>query len=130
MPTAIFSGRYVSLSAASTSSEGRGSSGFGVKRACSKKRSRFSFPEASQGDSLQTIVTGIDEDEDIAASRVRSWWSDVLGERIVMELLVHHDPHTDAVPAHHGQEHLVTLDEPSLAHRHLLGPAEKSRLRL
>jgi hypothetical protein len=41
-------------------------------------------------------------------------------ERIIVKLLVHHDPHADAVAAHHRQQQLMALRQPLLAHRDLL----------
>jgi hypothetical protein len=40
--------------------------------------------------------------------------------RIIVELLVHHDPHSDAVSAHHREEQGVALGEPLFANGDLL----------
>jgi hypothetical protein len=68
----------------------------------------------------QASLPCIDEDEDVAVACIRPRRGHELGEWIVVELLVHDDPHADAVRPHHGEDQRVALVQPGVADRHLL----------
>ncbi len=81
------------------------------------------------GDSnfLQSFIAGINEDEKIAVAGVRARGSDELGERIVVEFFVDHDPHVHVMAAHHVEQQRLPLYQPALAHGNLLRPGQQVR---
>ena len=74
---------------------------------------------SGDGVPLEAPGARVGEDEEVAPTRVRPRRSDVLRDGVVVEFLVHHDPHRDPVPPHHLQEEGVALLEPAFAHRDL-----------
>ena len=79
---------------------------------------------------FKPLLTAVDEHEEVAIARVGARRSDILRQRVVVEFLVHHDPHADLMAPHHRQQQRMSLGEPVLTNRNLLRPWQQGgRLR-
>jgi hypothetical protein len=76
---------------------------------------------------LEALRAGVDEDEDVPVAGVRARRGDLRHDRVVVELLVDHDPHRDLVRPHHRKEPFVLGAQPLLPHGDLLAPGEELR---